>query len=926
MLACGGSGASGTDTSSPDTAADATADGADVTTADAADATGKDGLDDVPADVPADDADATPAASIACRPCITDDDCDPGAHATCVAYGAAGSFCGQACQGADDCPALFDCAEVPSVGGATSQQCVPLSGACTCKPEFVTGGYVTACEVHNGFGTCQGERTCTEQGLSDCDAAVPAPEACNGADDDCDGATDEDVQGADAMIACKSEGVCAGGVQVVCSAGSWTCDYAAVAGYLELDVHCGECQDNDCDGATDEDAGACDETGPDLDCDGVLENDNCPAVPNPDQVNTDQDAAGDACDADDDNDGMADVDDCAPLDATTYPQAPELCDGADNDCNGTTDDGFADADLDGSADCVDPDDDDDGAPDGDDCAPLDPLVFPGNPELCDGLDQDCDDHVDEDSDGQPVACTLAGGEQGECLEGACVDPCAIGVDLPDDAFADTNCDGLDGDASRAIFVAPVQHGGDDFNPGTMDLPKLTIQGGIDGAIADGKTQVLVSAGTYPGPVTLKPGVSVFGGYHKPVGWKRSSEYVATVEVTAPDGDGRQVGVQASVIPVETPVLFDRMHVVLSDNGAVGGSNYGVHVVDGPGVTLSNLALEIGRAGTGASRTTPGAKPAASGSNGGYGGSGDESDSSAWCKSYGSPDTGDGANAPTCPYGTAAGWGGYGGSAGYHDGSGSSGGTGSDDATHAAKGGQGGSGHYSSGDSGWTGANGVAGADASGGTAFGAFSGGWYLPSDGGEAVASSDGSGGAGGGGGGGGGGGVNGTVFTCYGYGGAGGGGGSGGCGGQKGLSGDGGGAAFGVLALGAQPAMRAISASIGGGGEGGEASKGGDGSSGGYGGSGGGTYVTGASSGGKGGNGGSGGRGGHGGGGGGGPSFCVYYVLEAGEPDADLLVDVTCTNPGGGTGGTSPGNAGANGASGDTGFCLAAECAPAP
>ena len=43
------------------------------------------------------------------------------------------------------------------------------------------------------------------------------------------------------------------------------------------------------------------------DADGVALEDNCPAVPNPDQTDTDGDKQGDACDADDDNDGVADA-------------------------------------------------------------------------------------------------------------------------------------------------------------------------------------------------------------------------------------------------------------------------------------------------------------------------------------------------------------------------------------------------------------------------------------------------------------------------------------------------------------------------------------------------------------------------------------------------------------------------------------------
>src|SRR5262249_33693616 len=45
---------------------------------------------------------------------------------------------------------------------------------------------------------------------------------------------------------------------------------------------------------------------------------NCAVVPNADQLNTDHDAQGNACDDNDDNDSIVDATDCAPLDATRW--------------------------------------------------------------------------------------------------------------------------------------------------------------------------------------------------------------------------------------------------------------------------------------------------------------------------------------------------------------------------------------------------------------------------------------------------------------------------------------------------------------------------------------------------------------------------------------------------------------------------------
>jgi len=87
--------------------------------------------------------------------------------------------------------------------------------------------------------------------------------------------------------------------------------------------------------------------------------------------------------------------DCNDLDANVYFGAVEVCNGVDDTCDGFTDEWFDDWDVDGLADCVDPDDDGDGVDDTLDCAPYDPFMTPGKLEECNGIDDNCVDGVDE---------------------------------------------------------------------------------------------------------------------------------------------------------------------------------------------------------------------------------------------------------------------------------------------------------------------------------------------------------------------------------------------------------------------------------------------------------------------------------------------------------------------------------------------------
>jgi hypothetical protein len=521
-------------------------------------------------------------------------------------------------------------------------------------------------------------------------------------------------------------------------------------------------------------------------------------------------------------------------------------------------------------------------------------------------------------------CQLAGCQPGWVnldgnLANGCEYACTVqpGVDIPDNNNADTNCDGIDGDLTQAVFVAA---NGNDVSLCTRQEPCRTITRGIQVAQAQGRTQVLVGGGTYTEQVTLLNGIGVYGGYERGALWARTSVAPTVVQRLTTSAAQDLVGIIGNGLSQTTRI--DRLNIVAGDNLTASGNVYGIAVSNSPGLRANRVNIALGNAGNGASGTNGSSGSFVSNPVAGNTGC----DGSTTCTVGGRAGGAGGSGGVGCSNGGSGGAGGQGrfgtGGTGTSSASGIGGGGGGAGAERCNSGvcgcGSPGLREGATGTRGTAGANGGQGTDRSGATG-GTVSGALWRAAAG---LSGTNGANGQGGGGGGGGGGGSDfcrtGGLGVCANSnlcnpdrGGGGGGGGAGGCGGTAGTAGGGGGSVLGIVLVNSGATVTETSiivgnAGLGGnGGAGGSATNGSSGADGGFG-------PDDAGDGGPGGNGGNGGRGGHGGAGAGGSAGGIALINGSTVTTQSVTYDIGNAGAGG-TGATSTQN-GAAGRRGNT------------
>ncbi len=334
--------------------------------------------------------------------------------------------------------------------------------------------------------------------FSDCNdlatAAYPgATELCDGTDNDCDGAIDEDSSADAGAWYADIDGDSFG------DAGSALAQCEQPAGYVGNSSDCDDTRaeskpggielcntyDDDCDGTADEDA-ALDVATWYLDSDG-------------DAYGT---SAVTDLDCSQPSGFVADSSDCNDAEIAVNPGATEVCNSVDDDCDGSTDEAdavgaptwYRDADVDAYGDvtyptvaCTAPSG---YVSDATDCDDLDNSANPGAVEVCDGTDDDCNGVIDDNPITGTVYYVDADGD-GFGDPGTSVESCSVPPGYADNAY---DCN--DGNLTEPVVVDATT--GSTSGDGSLNNPFLLMQDAVDNAFEC----VVAYPGTYNGAVDL----------------------------------------------------------------------------------------------------------------------------------------------------------------------------------------------------------------------------------------------------------------------------------------------------------------------------------------------------------------------------------------------------------------------------------------
>ena len=348
-----------------------------------------------------------PSLSLLCIPCMDDADCRPvdgSGDARCLMLGGAGTFCSVPCVQHEDCPLGYKCMPFTTEEGKLSGQCQPKIDQCVCGEMGKKVGWSSDCGFVNEWGTCLGEASCPKSGSANCSAKIPAEDICNGLDDDCDGDVDDGGQ-IGQPCGKSSKGVCKMGI-VVCKDLQEQCE-----GNVDPTPEICDNLDNNCEGQTDEEfpednapcgssIGICKEgktwcNKGTLDCKGNVKPqvETCNALDDDCDGATDEElpGTGDICGT---NAGIckAGTKKCQTGNWICEGEVTglnyEICDGLDNNCDNLVDNGLGTTSC-GLGVCAHSVENcKNGAPQW--CNPMQGA----SPEICDGLDNDCDGTAD----------------------------------------------------------------------------------------------------------------------------------------------------------------------------------------------------------------------------------------------------------------------------------------------------------------------------------------------------------------------------------------------------------------------------------------------------------------------------------------------------------------------------------------------------